>query len=264
MSEITRIRIAKKEANSGHIISHTRQSRIDDSQGSVRANSLDELGALSLRRQWEHLAATLGAGYLGEEAEVRVRTRAVAWLGTLVTAAMLLSACTGGPSSTRPGNVSAKQAADIAQLPKWEQTLFRALFREPTVTSLPRVVPATGVALIIAAKPKDFGPMIYLQPARPSRRDITAAVADSMARKDVGGPISNTVFGIGTIPGSVVTERSVWVVTIPTKPNAGGGSCCPFRPGQTTSCLSGRPKIYTSTVVVIDAASGQMLEGFQA
>ena len=131
---------------------------------------------------------------------MRARTRAVQRLGTLVFVTLLFAGCTGGPSATRPGSVSAKQAADIAKLPKWEQTLFRALFREPTVTSLPPVVPPTGVALIIAAKPKDFGPMVYLQPARPSRRDITAAVADSMARRDVGGPISNTVFGIGTIP----------------------------------------------------------------
>ena len=92
---------------------------------------------------------------------------------------------------------------------------------------MPRTVPASGVALIVAGEPKDVGPLIYLRPARVSRKDVTASVADSMARKDVGGPISNTVFGIGTMLGSDVMERPVWVVTIPTKPPADDGPCGP-------------------------------------
>lgn len=192
-----------------------------------------------------------------------VRTRTVACLGCLMFGALLLAACVGGQSSTRTGTTrpqspAARRAAAIARLPEWEQTLVRTLLREPKVTTLPRIVPATGVALIIAGEPKD-GPLIYLQPARLSRKDVTASVADSTARRDVGSGISNTVFGIGTIFGSDVMERPVWVVTIPTKPSAGVRSCGPF--GST--CPS-EPKVITSFVVVIDGASGQMLAGFQA
>ena len=164
---------------------------------------------------------------------------------------------------TTESHLTAGQRAGLGHLPRWERGFWVRDLLARRVTALPAVVPRGGVAL---DQPGTTAVWLSLLPATPTASDLSASQADVMEENQVGGNISTTVFGLGTmtsalvpagaqVPPNDVLNRPVWVVTIEDPESYGNPTCGP--PGGQCG-----PAQYTTFVTVVDGVTGQMLAGF--
>lgn len=164
---------------------------------------------------------------------------------------------------TTETHLTAGQRAGLSHLPRWERGFWVRDLLARRVTALPALVPRGGVAL---DEPGTTAVWLSLQPATPTASDLSASQADVMEENQVGGNISSTVFGLGTmasdlvptgaqVPPNDVLNRPVWVVTIQDPEPYSNPTCGPAG----SQC---GPAEYTTYVTVEDAVTGQMLAGF--
>ncbi len=162
-------------------------------------------------------------------------------------------------------------------LPRWEQTLFRA---GTVMGSVPRTIPRGGVAVtngISAPTAADGDVMLYAQPAT-SAPLLTPAEAGQDALNVDNGPglsIASTVFANVSVaddqvpagvtpPSSDVLGQNVWIVVVRApQPEQMPTGCTPFSANSSTTSTTACPTVTVQDdVLLISDTTGQMLYGY--